>query len=236
MSEPQRLSERIIRFFDKCCLGNYNSNDASSILADVKALESQRDQLTDEVETWKKSQGDTYRYADELRTKLESAESQVKALREDYDHACEVSVGFQRRLKETKARLEAERDQLKASLESEQSPLESMNYYVQISDVADAGIVTWWIWKEKNYFFHEFYGKNYVELARIVTYGKSLTKIRHGLSVHKLTKDEFNILNEACNRSLSSYIEKENPIDYLDRMGYGKNILLLAFSLEYEIS
>jgi hypothetical protein len=40
MAEDKKLSERIIVFFDNCCLGNYNSDDASLILTDIKSLES----------------------------------------------------------------------------------------------------------------------------------------------------------------------------------------------------
>jgi hypothetical protein len=49
----EKLSVRAIRFFDKCCSGNYNSNDASEILGDIKALETVVDNVQKLPEKWR---------------------------------------------------------------------------------------------------------------------------------------------------------------------------------------
>jgi hypothetical protein len=78
----EKLSERIIGFFDKCCLGNYNSNDASSILVDVKALEVELQRLRYENADWMTKAQSEYI----LRMKADKrAESRLAEAEEDDD-------------------------------------------------------------------------------------------------------------------------------------------------------
>lgn len=49
----EKLSVRAICFFDKCCSGNYNSDDASEILGDIKALETVLDNVLKLPEKWR---------------------------------------------------------------------------------------------------------------------------------------------------------------------------------------
>jgi hypothetical protein len=49
----EKLSVRAIRFFDKCCSGNYNSDNASEIFSDIKALETVIDKVQRLPEKWR---------------------------------------------------------------------------------------------------------------------------------------------------------------------------------------
>lgn len=79
------------------------------IINGIKALEAERDQLNEQWGNLLPINHDpccaecNHSRGCGILKRQKAAEDEVKALREDYDHACAVSVGFQRRLKDAES-------------------------------------------------------------------------------------------------------------------------------------